>query len=666
MWKLSVGGETGAVGAEEPVLDLSYYISILQETLMIQTDDKWIRYKTGTNEKDKDLIHNLQAAGNMMSSKSVMYTLLHNIPNKTFNDIFASVGARLEHTILYCNNAGSKCNNIKRMHTSLFPVCFQYNMLDSRPGPKVSDEGLSNGVSMVLATSVGFASKVLESLDINQIETSSFSIFNSSYLPLSANGIRLTITSPGVQPSIDDEGFDISPGQSTLISITGKEIIRQPAPFSDCSTTDYELNKLQESVNNHLGYIGGSSSEDEGTTYTQKACRSACLQNFIWSQCHCLYLEARLPYHDVDGSLLCGALTPTEMENFFRIPDLEFDAVNCVQDANALISETCKFIHPLINDLACVYKAKEEFIRDKNDGKLNCQCPPACYSYDYDISVSQTPWPSDGYEMLAAYQNLVKNQVWNYAFEDEQTGPITCRYDQSGLDVDGQSGSGLSQNGSGDMDYSDDVGETHGQTGTGGSQNGSGDHHYSDNVEGTQGESGTAGNQNGSGDHHYSNNVEETHGQTGSGGSQNWSGDQDYSGDAGDTHGQSGTEGSQKGSGDADYSGDVGEAHGQTGTKGNKNGDYSNYDGEAHGQSGNGGSQNGDYSDYVGETRRKRGTHGPSGSGGSMGESGDEDYSGDVGEILGALGESDDGLHDSCGPNYINEGIPNLWYVLIL
>ncbi len=635
MWKLSVGG--GTVGEEEPVLDLSYYISILQDTLMIQTDDDWIRYKTGTDEKDRELIHNLQPAGNMMSSKSVMYTLLHNIPNKTFNDIFASVGASLEHTIQYCNNAGSKCNNIKRMHTSLFPVCYQYDMLDSRPGPKVSDEGLSNGVSMVLSSSVGFASKVLESVDINQLGKSSFSIFNSSYMPLSANGIRLTITSPGVQPSIDDGGFDVSPGQSTLISITGKEIIRQPAPFSDCSTIDYELNKLRESVNDHLGYTRGSSSKDEGTTYTQKACRSACLQNFIWNQCRCLYLEARLPYHDVNGSLLCGALSPTGMENFFKLPDMEFDAVNCVQDPNALITETCKFIHPLINDLACVYRAKEEFIQDKNDGKLDCQCPPACYSYDYDISISQTPWPSDGYEMLAAYQNLVKNQVWNYSFEDEQKGPITCRYDQ---------------------DYSDYAGETHGQCGSGGSQTWSGSQDYSGNVGDSHGQSGTGGSQKGSGDADYSGDVGEAHGQTGTEGSKNG----DYSNYDGEAHGQTGNRESQNG----DYSNYDGEAHSQSGNRESQNGDYSNYDGEAHGQSGNGGSQNGDYSDYVGETRGKRGTHSQSGSGGSMEGSGDKDYSGDVGEILGASGESDDGLHDSCGPKHIDEGIPNLWYVLIL
>ena len=273
----------------------------------------------------------------------------------------------------------------------------------------------------------------------------SLPFFTNTLSPFSANGMRLLITSPGVQPSIDNQGIDISPGQSTLIALTGKETTRLPWPYSECTNTDYELSRLRQSVVQKLGYTPESSIADNQSTYTQQDCRSACVQQYIWQECHCLDLESRLPFENMEGNLMCGALAKSEMHMFLE--EAKFNRKRCVMSVEELASGKCSFLHKLINDIACAHRAKRKYTNQKALGQVTCNCPPACHTYDYDVSISVTPWPADGFEMESAYETLVIAHPLEYNFEPNKTISMDCG--QGGQGYEGnQESPGVNQEGS--------------------------------------------------------------------------------------------------------------------------------------------------------------------------------------------------------------------------
>ncbi len=80
---------------------------------------------------------------------------------------------------------------------------------------------------------------------------------------------------------------------------------------------------------------------------------------------------------------------------------------SCTRDQ--LVTDKCKFLHKMINDLTCVKKVTDTFNKKKLSGETDCMCPEACYSYEYVMTVSQSKWPSAGFEMDAAYVKFVEN-----------------------------------------------------------------------------------------------------------------------------------------------------------------------------------------------------------------------------------------------------------------
>ncbi len=229
--------------------------------------------------------------------------------------------------------------------------------------------------------------------------------FQNTFLPSSSDGFRVGINIPGVMPDIEQQGIEVSSGYATSIGIVGKEVIRKPWPYGTCSDTDFELKHLRQSVARSLGYEKGDDEEEEEDYqpfYSEQDCRSACLQGLIWQECKCLDLNSRHPFPNVDGSLFCGTLGDAVMErvlNQFKDEDLW-----CMRQS--LLTDKCAFYHKIINDLACVKKITKMFNKEKLSGQFRCKCPPACYSYDYDLTVSQSPWPAPGFETEAAYKEL--------------------------------------------------------------------------------------------------------------------------------------------------------------------------------------------------------------------------------------------------------------------
>ena len=377
------------------------------------------------NSAGQTLIDKFNSIAEDLGSNAVAFTLLRNIPNMTFKKIFDKVGTSLNQTIRFCSNAGEKCTNIQEVHSSYFPKCFRYGTGGNGNGTTVSDEGITAGLTLIFMTGAQLASvgaqKYLEIImqdTYGEMPMPSLPLFQNTFFPSSANGMRLLINRQGVPASLEQHGIDISPGSYTLIGLTGKEIIRLAWPYSECTETDNEMRLLKQSITEPFGDVPSNDigEQNEDHTYTQQDCRSACLQRAIWGKCGCLDVQNRLPYENIAGSLLCGTLKQDQMEMFLK-PDIH-NTKGCLENIDDLISDKCSFLHKMINELACVKQVTEEFSKKKLSGDAECDCPPACYTYSYDISLSESVWPAEGFESMAAFSKLIRNSQWDFDIAD--------------------------------------------------------------------------------------------------------------------------------------------------------------------------------------------------------------------------------------------------------
>ena len=419
MWNIANGEDFSEFMEYKVIQQLSNSILELETQA---SEEKWRRinaneyfYDLEDGETDNvqnglgnnTLVDKLVSIVDQLGSRALLFTLLRNTPNITFGEIFEKVGPDLDNTVVYCSNAGMNCTNVTKFHAGQFSKCFDYSTSQNNTRNTVSDEGIINGLTLLLMSGVQLASVAFRQHS-DLIYDHPF--FQNTLLPIAADGFRLMVSTPGVQPDLDQQGIDISPGQSTLIAITGKEIIRLPWPYSECTEQDYELQLLRKIVaSSSLSYTPVS--VDRKSTYTQQDCRSACLQRIIWNECHCLDLQSRLPFGEGEEHLLCGAVGLEEMAMLMEPSD---DQLNCFRDLNELGSAKCSFLNKLINDLACVKNAKYNFVERRNLPGYQCSCPPACHSYEYQMSLSESPWPAAGLETHSAYRKLVVNGKWKH------------------------------------------------------------------------------------------------------------------------------------------------------------------------------------------------------------------------------------------------------------
>ncbi len=351
-------------------------------------------------------------------SNLVAFPLFGNIQDMTFEEIFDDLGQHWEDTIRYCSNAGMNCTNITKTYSGEFPNCFVYDTKEQGTKDTVLDEGLSNGLTLILMTGGHLATLDFRARTLPD-EISLNTGYANTFWPNSADGFRIMLSGPGEKPDMDEQGVNISPGSSTLIAVTGKEIIRLSWPYSACTNTNQEmqllLNTLVKSLNYKAEYF-----EDLKSKYTQQQCRSACLQRHIFKRCSCLEFKMRNIFSNIEKSIFCGTLSVADTNILLNVE--QYDRLTCFTNATELVSDKCNFLHKMINDTACVKQVKQEFTQKKLSGNMECDCPPACYSYEYFVSTSQSPWPNPGPETHAAYAQLVHNAQWSFKGFLDATG----------------------------------------------------------------------------------------------------------------------------------------------------------------------------------------------------------------------------------------------------
>ncbi len=81
---------------------------------------------------DHEFLRKLDFINEDLGSKALTFTWLMNFADVSFEQIFDKVGQSLDDTVVYCNNAGVNCTNMKPVKSGNFPRCFEYATLENR------------------------------------------------------------------------------------------------------------------------------------------------------------------------------------------------------------------------------------------------------------------------------------------------------------------------------------------------------------------------------------------------------------------------------------------------------------------------------------------------------------------------------------------------------
>ncbi|XP_033107563.1 degenerin-like protein asic-1 [Anneissia japonica] len=156
-------------------------------------------------------------------------------------------------------------------------------------------------------------------------------------------GLRISIHDPNKMPFPEDDGLYIGPGQRTSISTRVMEIDRLGKPWGDCTdVNNYNTTNIYINMYN--------------VSYSMQACERSCYQYSVIEQCSCA--DTNFPF-------------PVELLNL----------VPCDTEDN----ETARI---------CIENMEAKYDNDE----LMCSCNQTCEEEIYLTSISQSEWPSQGYQ----------------------------------------------------------------------------------------------------------------------------------------------------------------------------------------------------------------------------------------------------------------------------
>ncbi len=178
MWKLALNEETLFRGIDTSTAFGKFYsIHLTMKQLAFHSEFACkvlglpvLANKSSNLEESQsnnlDLVRNLCTIKDDLGSRTVTLGLLRNVPNITYDEFLEELGPSADDTILYCTNGGRKCNNFTKMHISgHFPTCFTYDTQDMGTSNGVVDDGISQGISMVLMSGAHLSSFYADLLD---------------------------------------------------------------------------------------------------------------------------------------------------------------------------------------------------------------------------------------------------------------------------------------------------------------------------------------------------------------------------------------------------------------------------------------------------------------------------------------------------------------------
>ncbi|CAH1790893.1 unnamed protein product, partial [Owenia fusiformis] len=206
-------------------------------------------------------------------------------------------------------------------------------------------------------------------LDVSKL---SMTLYDPNYPTSGSNGARVVIHERGSLPDPEKDGSDIEPGHSVnaALSVNRRELMKKP--WGNC--VDY------------------SALDAGGFVHTMNSCIKRCQQKRVYEECGCV--KASLPLEpDLENAQFCGKLDVKEwLKNEPNITILNED----------------------LNRLEC----------QKSAWRPCKTCAKNCTYHTYDVSLSQSEWPTDGavksfYERWIMQQPNYENSTLYHRFHRE-------------------------------------------------------------------------------------------------------------------------------------------------------------------------------------------------------------------------------------------------------
>ncbi|CAH1787807.1 unnamed protein product [Owenia fusiformis] len=245
-----------------------------------------------------------------------------------------------EDFIPVCVYQGKSClkTDVSTLEHHEHYTCFTFNggnTTIAKPSTKIS--GPKGGLSLTLYLDTTKASL----------------IYNPNYPTSGSQGVRVVIHEKGTLPDPENDGFDIEEGHSVNAALSVNERQLMKAPWGECADHD---------------------SESYGAfKYTKKHCLLKCLQRTIYETCDCV--KSSLPVdNDMAHTEYCLKLHTNE---WLKLKSNEYNLTVIQNDLRRL-------------------RCQNDFSLSDFVGQDGCQCREKCMYQSYEMTLSQSVWPSEG------------------------------------------------------------------------------------------------------------------------------------------------------------------------------------------------------------------------------------------------------------------------------
>ncbi len=178
MWKLALNEETLFRGIDTSTAFGKFYsIHLTIKQLAFHSEfackvlelPELANKSTNSDESQSnnlDLVRNLCSIKDDLGNRAVTLGLLRNVPNITYDNFLEELSPSADDTIMYCSNGGRKCNSYTKLNKSgHLLTCFTFDTQDMGISNGVVDDGISQGISMVLMSGTHLSSFYADLLD---------------------------------------------------------------------------------------------------------------------------------------------------------------------------------------------------------------------------------------------------------------------------------------------------------------------------------------------------------------------------------------------------------------------------------------------------------------------------------------------------------------------
>ncbi len=195
MWNM-VQPEGHPSPSREYDITKTVYNALTNLRMVILEEFKKVLLKEPTTvTSNVNLYNKMLSTFDQIGSTTMLFTMLRNTQNTTFEQVIDNLVDNRENVISYCTNGKAKCTNFTQLSAGPFPRCFRYDTSQDMANEEFND-GIPSGIQLVLMSAGQLMSLEYDKVSAITDHVPNSRLFSNTFSPLSSNGIQLSITRP--------------------------------------------------------------------------------------------------------------------------------------------------------------------------------------------------------------------------------------------------------------------------------------------------------------------------------------------------------------------------------------------------------------------------------------------------------------------------------------